>query len=29
MKKAVVIFAEGFEEGESLETVDILRRCGV
>lgn len=29
MKKAVVILAEGFEEGESLETVDILRRCGV
>ena len=28
MKKAVVLLAEGFEEGESLETVDILRRCG-
>ena len=29
MKKAVVLFSEGFEEGEGLETVDILRRCGV
>lgn len=29
MKKAVVLLAEGFEEGESLITVDILRRCGV
>lgn len=29
MKKAAVLLAEGFEEGESLETVDILRRCGI
>lgn len=29
MKKAAVLLAEGFEEGESLITVDILRRCGV
>lgn len=29
MKKVIVLLAEGFEEGESLETVDILRRCGI
>ena len=29
MKRAAVLLAEGFEEGESLFTVDILRRCGV
>lgn len=29
MKKVIVVLAEGFEEGESLETVDILRRCGI
>lgn len=29
MKKVAVMLAEGFEEGESLETIDILRRCGI
>lgn len=29
MKKAFVLIAEGFEEGESLETIDVLRRCGI
>ncbi len=29
MKKVMVLVAEGFEEGETLETIDILRRCGI
>ncbi|OFI05894.1 chaperone protein YajL [Clostridium acetireducens DSM 10703] len=29
MKKAVVLFAEGFEEIEGLTVVDVLRRAGV
>lgn len=29
MKKVAVLLAEGYEEGESLETTDILRRCGI
>ncbi len=29
MKKVALFLAEGFEEGESLETIDILRRCGI
>lgn len=29
MKKVAVIFAKGFEEGEALTIVDILRRAGV
>lgn len=29
MKKVMVLVAEGFEEGETLETVDVLRRCGI
>ncbi|WP_029324414.1 DJ-1 family glyoxalase III [Butyrivibrio sp. AE3004] len=28
-KRAAVLLADGFEEGESLFVVDILRRCGV
>lgn len=29
MKKAVILFAEGFEEIEALSVVDILRRAGI
>lgn len=29
MKKVMVLVAEGFEEGETLETIDVLRRCGI
>ena len=28
-KKAAVLLADGYEEGESLFVVDIFRRCGV
>ncbi len=28
MKKVMVLVAEGFEEGETFETIDVLRRCG-
>ena len=29
MKKAAVLMAEGYEEGETLTVVDLLRRAGV